>query len=280
MVRKQSVSITVLVIITTLIALVSVSPFARPKAPDLAGTIESVLRSSAHYDSREYVPLKLKGTTDNASLSSLPSCSAIHKTHPQVAPLKLELLGVVVGKSLAPLAFIKDAKTQEEHLCGIGDVVSGARIVIINLDGVLVKSQGRGHWLRITGGRNPEENREEIQERDAIRVISPGEREVSKSGVLTHIGGNLSGALSEVRVRPHGSRGKIEGFVVDDIREGSIVEEAGFQNGDIIKTVNGQAIDSFQKGLQVFRKIKNQATIKVNLARDNQPMALTYLIRE
>ena len=62
------------------------------------------------------------------------------------------------------------------------------------------------------------------------------------------------------------------------IPENSVITTTGIKNQDIVKSVNNQKIDSYQKALQVFSKVKNQPQVEVSLLRDGQPLNLFYRI--
>jgi len=84
--------------------------------------------------------------------------------------------------------------------------------------------------------------------------------------------------LAQVRVDPYFEGDRTVGFKVSQIEKGSLVDRLGIRDGDIIKRVDGQPIDSIEKAIQVYKRVKNKRVISVDLQRDGQMSTLTYEI--
>jgi len=83
-----------------------------------------------------------------------------------------------------------------------------------------------------------------------------------------------------VRVKPHFVSGIAEGYWVGNIQPGSIIEDFGFQNGDIVKNVNGEVLDGPEKIFSAYREIQETGVVVVDVERDNKIITLTYEIRD
>jgi len=92
---------------------------------------------------------------------------------------------------------------------------------------------------------------------------------------------NAKQALGKVKIMPQADAGsnKLKGFKVDNVPSGSIIEEAGIKNGDIIYSVQGRQLTSMQDALEMFNKVQNQSRLEVVLMRDNKPVTLNYEIK-
>jgi len=100
---------------------------------------------------------------------------------------------------------------------------------------------------------------------------------ISKNNLLSQ-SAEIYKSLLSIKVEPHYEAQKVVGMQVNGIPENSVITTTGIKNQDIVKSVNNQRIDSYQKALQVFSKVKNQPEIKVSLLRDGQPLNLFYRI--
>ena len=109
--------------------------------------------------------------------------------------------------------------------------------------------------------------------------LSGNEVVVSKSSALNKAG-EIYRTLSKVKVEPYYQSDKVTGLMIDGIEQGSIIEQAGIRNQDVINTVNNQKIDSYQKALQVFSKARNQKEIKVALLRGGEKKLLSYRLSQ
>ena len=191
--------------------------------------------------------------------------------------LELELLGTALGNIKDPIAFIKDLKTSKQGVYRLGNLIQDAQIVKIDMGEVVFEREGQLEILRLSSrGRAWCKIK---QESLPILSISGNQIVVSKSGALKKAA-DIYKTLHKIKVKPHYQSDEVVGLMVDGIDQGSIIEQAGIRNKDIINTVNNQKIDSYQKALQVFNKARNQEEITVSLLRDGQKKLLCYRIDE
>jgi type II secretory pathway component PulC len=63
------------------------------------------------------------------------------------------------------------------------------------------------------------------------------------------------------------------------VPSGSLIEEVGIRNGDVILAVQGKRLQSMQDAWQMFNRVQSQSRIEVVLLRNEQPMTLRYEIK-
>ncbi|TNF24372.1 MAG: PDZ domain-containing protein [Deltaproteobacteria bacterium] len=90
---------------------------------------------------------------------------------------------------------------------------------------------------------------------------------------------DLGKLQSEARVVPNYQNQKYDGFKLVGVRPGSLYRALGIRSGDVIKSVNGTAIDSPTKALELFEQLKSSSDIKVDIERRGQPKTLSYNIQ-
>ena len=90
---------------------------------------------------------------------------------------------------------------------------------------------------------------------------------------------DLSKLGSQARVVPNYRNGKYEGFKLVGVRPGSLYRSIGVRSGDVIKSVNGKAIDSPNKALELFEQLKASSNIQLEIERRGQPKQLNYAIQ-
>ena len=92
---------------------------------------------------------------------------------------------------------------------------------------------------------------------------------------------NLSELLSSAQAMPrfrdtaNGQR-VIEGFELTQVRPGSVVEQVGLKNGDVIVDVNGQALDSLPTVLRLFGQAQTMGQATVTVLRGSQRMTFVF----
>ena len=187
--------------------------------------------------------------------------------------LALELLGTVIGNPKDPIAFIKDLQSEKQGIYRLGSKVQDAKLIKIVLGEVVLERNGKEESLKLSkrarswGGMNGDNL--------AIISINGDQIIISRKGLLNEIK-NVLPVLPKVKVKPYYEAKKATGLVVDGIPENSVIVQAGIRNKDVLKTVNNQVINSYQKALQVFNKVKNQQEIKMTLLRGGRIENLNF----
>ena len=72
---------------------------------------------------------------------------------------------------------------------------------------------------------------------------------------------------------------KTDGFRIFQIKKDSIYEKLGLKDNDIIKRVNGQYLDSFEKATGLFSALRNENSLSIDIERDGTKLNLKYEIR-
>ena len=105
---------------------------------------------------------------------------------------------------------------------------------------------------------------------------------VSKDQALDKIANDADSAHNIADISPYfdPALNEFAGVKVDNIRKGSIAEMAGLRNGDIIKVINDQRLNSPQRTIQVLRKARNLSRLDVNLLRKERLLKFDYRIKD
>ena len=123
----------------------------------------------------------------------------------------------------------------------------------------------------------PEPSRElrggDIEEIEPNRFVIP-------QSILDETLSNFSQVLTQARMVPNlTSDNKTNGFRVFQIKPGSIYSKLKLENDDIIKRVNGQDLNSFEKATGLFTALRNEKIISIDLERDGKRIQYAYEIR-
>lgn len=90
---------------------------------------------------------------------------------------------------------------------------------------------------------------------------------------------NLPRVLQDAKAVPYvepGSGGEVSGFKLVALKSGSIYEKLGLKRGDIIKGVNGEAVDTPQKAMELYQALKSADDIQLEITRGGSPTTLNY----
>ncbi len=136
----------------------------------------------------------------------------------------------------------------------------------------LTSSRARPTVARSRGGDEEEDAEGQVKKTGA------NEYEVDKE-YIDQTMGNLSQVATQARIVPSFKNGKSNGFKLFSIKPGSIYQKIGLQNGDVIQKINGYTIDSPDKALEVYSKLKTSRNVNIELLRRGRALSKSYSIR-
>lgn len=113
-------------------------------------------------------------------------------------------------------------------------------------------------------------------------VQKRGENEfVVKRADLDRYTTDLSSILRQARMVPNivpGGGGTVEGFRFVSIEPGSIFEKLGFRPGDVIKSVNGEPVNSPTKAMEMYQTLRSENSLALGVERDGAGQDFRYQI--
>jgi len=216
------------------------------------------------------------------------------------------------------LATITQLKDQKTGVYLVGMTVEGATVDEIEYDRVILAHNGALEVLRLEEeklgkgkkgqGRGPREaleasdprkRAEAARERQKRAMISRRGGDADKfAGRVKQVGDNeyliekaamdealadLNSIITQARVIPNftgqGTDRMVDGFRIYRIQPGSIYEYLGLKNGDVLKSINGEPMDSVETGLKLFESLRNESKFNVAIERQKQPMEMSYEVQ-
>jgi general secretion pathway protein C len=102
---------------------------------------------------------------------------------------------------------------------------------------------------------------------------------VVERGELDRTLSNLSEVSTQARLVPSFKNGKANGFKLFSIKPGSIYSKIGMQNGDVIQRINGYEMNSPDKALEIYQKLRESTSISIEFQRRGQNISHNYSIR-
>jgi general secretion pathway protein C len=90
---------------------------------------------------------------------------------------------------------------------------------------------------------------------------------------------DMSQVLTDARITPHMAGGKVEGFIVTEIKPRGIFDALGLKNGDVLIRVNNYDIVSPERAIQVLSGLKGANEVDLDLIRGGKRMSFHYQVR-
>ncbi len=239
-------------------------------------------------------PLKAMAAAEGAAE---PVGEGLEKT-----TLNLKLVATLISEEDVSwsMAVILDMTEDNQGLFTIGSQLPGnATVTDIQEQRVLLLNGGRREYLSLLD--ETPEKRAEIAEpiqspranspfamppatpgleavAKGIRKVGEGRYEIQRSA-LNKILGNTTLLARSARIVPSMHNGQPNGFKLYAIRPGSLYSLLGMFNGDTINAINGHAITTPDKALEVYTKLRNASHLSIEFARRGNPLTHEYTIR-
>ena len=91
---------------------------------------------------------------------------------------------------------------------------------------------------------------------------------------------NMNTILKNVRLIPHFSGDKASGYFLTNIKKGSLVEQAGFKNGDVVSKINGNSLSDLSSIVSIYGAITKNTEIDVEIKRNGKVINQKYRISD
>lgn len=180
--------------------------------------------------------------------------------------LPMTLLGTYASSDASESrATLKDREKNETLVVGVGDQLRGQALVLrIERRRVVLQENGVPRELTLeeeASGQKGASRARTARRAPPRRPARPAARrqepvKVSREDIEKNMR-DPSNLLTQARVQPKFENGEMVGLQVSGIKTGSLFEEIGLAEGDIITEFNGIPIDSPEERLNIFQELEN-----------------------
>jgi general secretion pathway protein C len=212
---------------------------------------------------------------------------------PVRSSLRVRLLGTLVNEG-APewsIASVQDVVTLRSSTYMLQDRIQGAEVIAIERLRVVVINNNRREFIDGTPGDGsavamappPPVARNEqapgsVALGTTVKQLSENDYEIPRAEIDKTLS-NLNDVAMQARIVPAFKDGKAQGFKLFSIRPDSIYTKIGIQNGDVIQRINGYDLNSPEKALEIYSKLKESSRIDIEVERNGTPVKKTYNVR-
>lgn len=195
---------------------------------------------------------------------------------PAASSLNLKLLGTVVNEKGSSWAIILDLDNDRQDMVNVGSVVAGARVVSIAKDRVVLSVNGKEETLLLgaEGTRAATSTRDAQAPKESVTSTYVVDRQTVQKNL-----DNLPSLLMQARAEMYFKEGKPEGFQLSQIEKGSILKSVGFQDGDVIQSVNGKNVRSLEDAIALYQELGDRDSYTIGILRGEKPRTLHVKIK-
>jgi type II secretion system protein C len=226
-----------------------------------------------------------------------------------VEDLHLKLLGTSALSKSKPYAVIED-QNGEQALYKVGeDIPDAGKLVSVERNRAIIDRDGRRVALDMPASELPEvepsqlggpampvphtrhgprppftPNGEAVEpdtpdESDDdssklnIKKLGPGSYTASRADVAKTMQ-NPAMLFTQMRAVPHVENGKTTGFSISEVKAGSVFEQIGMQNGDLVTAIDGQPVTNPMQAMSLMGSVQTRPSIDLTVSRGGSPMNL------
>jgi len=249
-----------------------------------------------------------RAATDAIALGAPPApqnCEDM-RAAPSRSDLRMQLVaGVLAERPRFSLATINDLATRETHVLGVGDEIGNVRL--LGLERVRDDRDATGNGFRVVaiicnggtkeyldfepgaGGGDAGASNLGVQavpprpapapggKIEGIRQLGDDRYEIER-GALDSTLGDLNKVATQARIVPSFKNGVANGFKLFSIQPGSLYSSIGIENGDVVQRVNGYELNSPEKALELYQKLKEAGHVTLELERGGRVIRKEYNI--
>jgi type II secretion system protein C len=233
-----------------------------------------------------------------------------------VEDLHLKLIGTSLLSKSKPYAIIEDPNGSQS-LYQVGeDIPDGGRLVSVETNRAIIDRGGHHVAIeipaseipeaalsqlggavgapplkgipaavrrRMRGGGRPaagddDDNSSDDDSKLELKKLGPGKFEASRAEVAQTMQ-NPSAFFSQMRALPHFVNGKTDGFSISQVAPGSVFEQLGLQNGDLLTEIDGQPVTNPMQAMGLMQSIKTASAIDLTINRGGQPTSVHLDLR-
>ncbi len=167
---------------------------------------------------------------------------------------KFALLGTVVGNKDYALAIIEDKVLQSQKVYKIGHPIYGGVITDIQRERVIIRLHGKDLVFKMGGGSHSGKEDVKPKADEEKRLVTVTLQDVQEAFDA------LIQPMSKVRLArrsPSIETGKGGGLQLSDVAPGSVFEQMGLKDGDVIEEINGNPIKDPYNAVAMYNLMKS-----------------------
>jgi general secretion pathway protein C len=218
------------------------------------------------------------GSADAVNLNEIPLA---------LKNLGLKLVGTVfTGVPAESLAFIEDLSARKQETYREGDRVKQVLVKRILRQSVIVNTGNRDEMLVMAepeeGPGKPAAPARTVRSQPARPPAPPpaasGPTTLAREEVESSLS-DLNQLMQQVRIRPYLEANKPAGFLLSDIKSGSIFAKMGLRNGDVVQKINDQTISSPEQAIELYQGLMEGGGIALEIKRGQKSEKINYEVQ-
>jgi type II secretion system protein C len=194
-------------------------------------------------------------------------------------PSDLTVVGVVTSpRPERSVAILRSG--DRTRVAAVGETAFGGRLAQVTAVAVILEFEGRPVELRLpVGPAAPPAPPAVASRTEPPEDPATPARTLPRADVERRLGQETPRILAETTLVPVSEGGRIAGFALTRVPEGSLLTDAGLRAGDVLVSVNDVAIDSLPTLIGLWPRLQNERELRAVVLRNGQPISLAVTLR-
>lgn len=129
-----------------------------------------------------------------------------------------------------------------------------------------------------TNSSSPEMKSSEALSRPEGEIVDAGGVKIIDKSLLDHYAKNMDDIYKNIGIAESRKGKDINGFKITFVRKDSHFAKLGVKRGDILKSINGQEINSYNVAFDIYKNIQSVQNLTLVIERDKEEVELEYEI--
>jgi len=109
-------------------------------------------------------------------------------------------------------------------------------------------------------------------------IVDAGDHRLVDKSLVEHYAKNMEEITKNIGIAEQKEGKDLKGFRVTFVRKNSHFSKLGLRRGDVIKSINGQEITSYNAAMDVYKNINAMDSLSLTITRGKEEMELEYEI--
>lgn len=252
--------------IATIIWMLVPGPAAGDNVPvPASAATASSLQSSTVADVTAIANAHMFGVADQEDAPAVAALPAADENLEETRLTNLSLKGTVASaRPEFSVAIIADGNNEEKVYAIDEQIGSSAKLHAVYADRVVLNENGK-----LTNLKLPKEF--PASQPNSVRRTTTATRQAQRNSIQSVVSNNLTNLADVIRPTPYFSNGKQVGYRVYPGRNRQQFAALGLRPGDLIKDIDGQALNDPTQAMQVFQSLGSAQEVSVTVERNGQP---------
>jgi len=200
----------------------------------------------------------------------------------------IQLLAIYNASDVTVVTVIYKGKTK---VLGRGDVINGFTLEGAGSDYATFSKNGKAYRVDLIkskqkgiGSIKPvpfsatKKPPKEFAKEPEGEIVDAGDHKIIDRSLFDHYVKNMNDIYKNIGIKEIKKGNQIDGFQITFVRRGTPFSKLGIKRGDILKSVNGEELTSYNAAFEAYKAMNDAQNVTVVIQRGNKTMELEYEI--